>query len=65
MEGAKSGSSIVAKHPKNNDVGTKTILFGPKVLIAAEDAALLKEGENATFINWGNLQILKLQRYVS
>ena len=33
-----------------------------RILIEAVDAELLKEGENATFINWGNLRILKVNK---
>lgn len=52
----------VAAHPKNSDVGLKTIWIGPRILIDYEDAEALKEGENATFINWGNLIIKKIHR---
>lgn len=62
--GAKSEEVAVAKHPKNPEVGIKKIWTGPKVLIDIADAAQLKEGENATFINWGNLKITKINRCV-
>lgn len=52
----------VAAHPKNADVGQKTIWIGPRILIDREDAETLQEGENATFINWGNLTINKINR---
>ncbi|GAB6021105.1 hypothetical protein CHUAL_003738 [Chamberlinius hualienensis] len=52
----------VAKHPKNDSVGLKTVWTSSTVLIDEEDAKLLKEGENATFINWGNLIIQKIRR---
>ena len=54
--------NIVQKHPKDPSIGTKTVWVGPKVLIEAVDADLLKEGENATFINWGNLLIKKIHK---
>lgn len=50
------------KHPKNADVGNKVVWMGPKVIIDGADAELLKEGENATFINWGNLLITKINK---
>ncbi|XP_060525043.1 bifunctional glutamate/proline--tRNA ligase [Cylas formicarius] len=53
---------IVPKHPKNIDVGQKEVWIGPRLLIDRADAELLKEGENATFINWGNLMIKKVNR---
>lgn len=55
----------VAAHPKNPEVGLKTIWIGPRILIDREDAETLKEGENATFINWGNLIIKKVNRNAS
>lgn len=58
---AKWEKLTVPAHPKNSDVGTKDMWVGPKVVIDREDAKTLKEGENATFINWGNLLIKKVQ----
>ncbi|XP_031617339.1 bifunctional glutamate/proline--tRNA ligase isoform X2 [Contarinia nasturtii] len=55
----------VAAHPKNPEVGQKTIWTGPRILIDYEDAEMLKEGENTTFINWGNLLIKKINRNAS
>lgn len=52
----------VAAHPKNPDVGQKSIWIGPRILIDYVDAEVLKEGENATFINWGNLLIKKVHK---
>ena len=52
----------VAKHPKNSEVGLKTVWTGPKIIIDRADAETLKEGENTTFINWGNLTIKKIVR---
>lgn len=64
IKGVKEDSLRVPKHPKNADVGTKEIWVGPKILVDRVDAEALKEGENATFINWGNLLIKKINRYV-
>lgn len=60
VNGAKEELAIVPKHPKNAQVGNKEVWMGPKVFIDREDAEGLKEGENATFINWGNLLIKKV-----
>ena len=60
--GAKEESSTAQKHPKDPSIGTKTVWTGPKVLIEEVDAHELKEGENATFINWGNLTIKKVHK---
>jgi bifunctional glutamyl/prolyl-tRNA synthetase len=62
VRGANLEPLIVAKHPKNNDVGTKTVWVGQRILIDGVDAETLKEGENTTFINWGNLLIKKINR---
>ncbi|KAJ6638073.1 Bifunctional glutamate/proline--tRNA ligase [Pseudolycoriella hygida] len=62
VAGATKESSEVAAHPKNADVGTKTVWFGPRILIDYVDAETLKEGEMATFINWGNLLIDKINK---
>lgn len=35
---------------------------GPRILIERDDAEGLIEGQNATFINWGNLMIKKKER---
>jgi bifunctional glutamyl/prolyl-tRNA synthetase len=62
VKGVKEECLTVPKHPKNNDVGTKSVWIGPKILIDRVDAESLKEGENATFINWGNLLVKKINR---
>lgn len=59
---AKAEAVQVAAHPKNADVGQKTVWIGPRILIDYVDAEVLKEGENATFINWGNLLIKKVHK---
>lgn len=59
---SKAEKIQVAAHPKNPDVGQKTIWIGPRILIDYVDAEAVKEGENATFINWGNLLIKKVNR---
>ena len=60
VKGAKEECLTVPKHPKNTDVGNKEVWIGPEVLIDLADAQCLKEGENATFIHWGNLLIKKV-----
>lgn len=62
VKNAKEEALTVPKHPKNADVGNKETWVGPKILIDRVDADQLKEGENATFINWGNLLIKKIKR---
>lgn len=62
VAGAVKEKSEVPAHPKNADVGMKTVWFGPRILIDYVDAEALKDGETATFINWGNLLINKVNR---
>ena len=60
VKNAKRECLDVAKHPKNPQVGTKKVWTGENVLIEYSDAKQLKENENATFINWGNILIKKI-----
>lgn len=62
VENAKEERLKVPSHPKNAEVGEKELWIGPKILIDSVDAESLKEGENATFINWGNLLIKKVNK---
>jgi bifunctional glutamyl/prolyl-tRNA synthetase len=62
VSGVTAGSLKAARHPKNPDVGEKTVHYGPTVLIDGADAEQLKAGENATFINWGNLLVKAVNR---
>ncbi|EEB13371.1 prolyl-tRNA synthetase, putative [Pediculus humanus corporis] len=59
---AKEETLTVNKHPKNPELGSKTVVTGPKIFIEAADAIRLRESENVTFINWGNLKIKKINR---
>jgi len=60
--GAKTNCHKSPKHPKNNQVGEKDVWTGPTITIDGVDAENLNEGENATFINWGNMLIKKVNR---
>ena len=62
IKGIKAESAKVDKHPKDPEVGQKTVWRGPTVLIDGADAEVLKEGENTTFINWGNVTIDKVNK---
>ncbi|KAK2575430.1 hypothetical protein KPH14_008339 [Odynerus spinipes] len=54
---AKEDWLTVQNHPKNPSVGTKQVRVSPKILIEKDDAEALVEGQNTTFVNWGNLKI--------
>ncbi|XP_055622940.1 bifunctional glutamate/proline--tRNA ligase isoform X2 [Toxorhynchites rutilus septentrionalis] len=62
ISGAKLEAVQVPVHPKNSEIGMKTVWLGPRVLIDYVDAIELREGTNATFINWGNIMIKKIQK---
>ncbi|XP_046400406.1 bifunctional glutamate/proline--tRNA ligase isoform X2 [Ischnura elegans] len=60
--GVREEERDVALHPKDPSVGTKAIWLGPRLLIDEADARCLVEGQNATFINWGNLRVKRVHR---
>ncbi|EDW24465.1 GL24160 [Drosophila persimilis] len=62
VAGAKVEQIQVPVHPKDEALGKKTVTLGPRIYIDYVDAEALKEGENATFINWGNLLIKKVHK---
>jgi glutamyl-tRNA synthetase len=60
--GVKTEWKSVPRHKKNGSLGNKMVLLGPKVLIGQEDAAGMKENEEVTFMDWGNVIIRKVTR---
>ncbi|XP_069160943.1 bifunctional glutamate/proline--tRNA ligase isoform X1 [Procambarus clarkii] len=62
INGINEEATTAQKHPKDSSIGMKTVWIGPRVLIESADAAELKEGQNATFINWGNIRIKKINK---
>lgn len=49
---------------QNAEVGMKEVWYGPRVLVEGADAETFSEGEMVTFINWGNLIITKINKYI-
>ncbi|KAH3670729.1 hypothetical protein OGAPHI_001244 [Ogataea philodendri] len=43
------------KHKKNPDVGTKKVYFSSDLLLEQEDAKAIADGEEVTFMDWGNV----------
>ena len=43
-------------HVKNPDVGVKSVLYTPTILLDAADAAAIADGEEVTFMKWGNVR---------
>jgi len=60
VEGVTESTVQAAAHPKNPEAGTRNVVVSSKVWVEKIDAALFKEGENVTFINWGNIKIVKV-----
>ena len=58
VRGIKETCTTAALHPKNSDIGTKEVWISAQVLIDLADVESLRAGENATFINWGNIRII-------
>eukprot|EP01104_Vermistella_antarctica_P013514 TRINITY_DN40_c0_g1_i2.p1 TRINITY_DN40_c0_g1~~TRINITY_DN40_c0_g1_i2.p1 ORF type:complete len:694 (+),score=189.70 TRINITY_DN40_c0_g1_i2:68-2083(+) len=50
----------IPKHRKNADLGQKTLLSGPSIWIDAEDAAVVKEGEEISLLDRGNIVLNKI-----
>lgn len=65
VKDAQLSSREIPKHPKNDEVGMKTVWYGPKILIEKGDAEFFKVGEIVTFINWGNLKIESIEKNAS
>jgi glutamyl/glutaminyl-tRNA synthetase len=51
----------VGLHPKNAACGSKAVWFGSRVWLEGEDAASLAEGEEVTFMKWGNVIVKKVR----
>ena len=62
VAGVKEEPIKCDKHPKDPSVGQKTSWRSSRVLIDGADAEQLVEGTNATFINWGNIKIVKVNK---
>lgn len=50
------------KHKKNPDVGLKPVIYYKNVLIEQEDAQTLADGEEVTFMDWGNVIIKSITK---
>jgi len=52
-------------HPKDESLGKKIRFFGPDLLLQADDAAGLSEGEEVTLMSWGNVILRKVTKDAS
>lgn len=53
------------KHPKDKNIGMKTVYYGSTVLIEKDDANLIKDGQTITLMNWGNVKVTRVQKNAS
>lgn len=59
---AKEEWLMVQNHPKDVSIGFKDVLTSSRIFIENDDAINLVEGQNVTFINWGNLKIIEINK---
>ncbi|KAK6198045.1 tRNA synthetases class I, catalytic domain-containing protein [Scheffersomyces amazonensis] len=50
------------KHKKNAEVGLKSVIYANKVLIDQADAVAIEDGEEITFMDWGNVIVEKVHK---
>lgn len=62
VDGPELHSEKKPKHKKNPAVGEKDVYYSNKVLIEQVDAAGIKDGEEVTFMDWGNVICTKVHK---
>lgn len=62
VDGPELHSEKKPKHKKNPAVGEKDVYFSSNVLIEQADAAAIKDGEEVTFMDWGNVICTKVEK---
>lgn len=65
VDGPELHSEKKPKHKKNPAVGEKDVFFSSKILIEQVDAAGIKDGEEVTFMDWGNVICNKVHKDAS
>ncbi|EEH20063.2 glutamate-tRNA ligase [Paracoccidioides brasiliensis Pb03] len=48
------------KHIKNPELGSKKVIYSPKILLEQVDAATFQKDEEITLMNWGNAFVRKI-----
>lgn len=54
---AKEEVKAMPKHKKNEELGTKSVIYQKNILVEGEDADSFEIGEKVTFMDWGNMKI--------
>ena len=62
VDGPELHSEKKPKHKKNPAVGEKDVYYSSKALIEQVDAAAIKDGEEVTFMDWGNVICEKVHK---
>ena len=50
---------------QNVEVGEKEVWYSPRVLVEGGDAQTLYVGETVTLLNWGNLVVTAMDKWVA
>jgi glutamyl-tRNA synthetase len=64
LEGAPEVPTVEErpKHKKNPEVGLKKVIFANRALIDQADAAEIADGEEVTFMDWGNVIVTHVNK---
>ena len=62
VDGPELHAEKKPKHKKNPAVGEKDVYYSSKALIEQADAAAIKDGEEVTFMDWGNVICTKVHK---
>lgn len=62
VDGPELHAEKKPKHKKNPAVGEKDVYYSSKILLEQADAAAMKDGEEVTFMDWGNVIIEKVHK---
>lgn len=62
VDGPELHAEKKPKHKKNPAVGEKNVYYSSKALIEQIDAAAIKDGEEVTFMDWGNVICTKVHK---
>ena len=60
-----NGIIEVSLHPKNAEMGKRTVKTGKSLLVDPVDAQAMNVGDSVTFVNWGNLKITDIKKSAS
>lgn len=62
VDGPELHAEKKPKHKKNPAVGEKDVYYSSKLFLEQSDAANIKDGEEVTFMDWGNIIVTKVHK---